>query len=343
MKRLRSLPSFRDLNQVVVGLVAMVVLAGAVVGAFAFGTLGLFENRYELSAAFTATGGIESGAGVRVAGVTVGEVTGVHPDFDRGQVVLTFEIDEGTELGTATRAEIAAATLLGGYYLRLSGPVEEPFLEDLPADDRRRRLPLEQTQGPASLIGTLSEATSAVRAVDLDAANEVLRQMAGATDRNADLVPRLVQSLSDIGTAVAGREEELRRLAEGGQRLTATLASRDAELVQLVDTATVLLDVLAARRDELATILGAGSDAVAELTATLTEHRASLDAALGDIHVLSDAIGRNIPVINESLAEAGPIFGLLANTLSEQGGFDVAAEGFVVSLSQLQALLGIAP
>ena len=53
--------SFRDRNQVVVGIVAMIVAAAFVTAAFAFGTLGLFRHRYDLSAVFTTTGGIECG------------------------------------------------------------------------------------------------------------------------------------------------------------------------------------------------------------------------------------------------------------------------------------------
>jgi phospholipid/cholesterol/gamma-HCH transport system substrate-binding protein len=333
--------SFRDRNQVVVGVLGLVCVAAAVAAVFAIGTLGLFEDEYELSAVFRDTGGIEKGADVRVAGVTVGRVTGIHPDYDAGQVVISFTVEHGVELGEDTRAEITAATLLGGYYLRLSGSPEAPFLEDLPTADPRRRLPLEQTQGPASLIGTLSETTTAIQAVDLDAVNQVLRELAGATDRNAELLPTLIQSLSDIGTTLAGREDELRRLAANSEQVTEALARRDGELVALVDTATVLLDQLAARRDELAAVLGDGSGAVAQLTATIVEHRASLDAVLTDIHVLAGAIGDNIPVINESLGDAGTIFTLLGRTLADTGGFDVAVEGFVVSLDQYRSLIDL--
>ena len=83
------------------------------------------------------------------------------------------------DLGPATRAEIASATLLGGYYLRLTGPVEEPYLEALPGADPRRRIPLERTTAPLSLVGTLSDTTRQVQALDIDAINDVLAQLAG--------------------------------------------------------------------------------------------------------------------------------------------------------------------
>ena len=339
--RLRDVPSLRDVDQAFMGIVAVVLVASLGLGAFAFGTLEVGGGGYSLSAVFPTTGGIEKGAEVRVAGVSVGEVTGVSPDFEAGQVVLRFEVDDDVDLGPDTRAEIAAATLLGGYYLRLSGPVEAPYLADLPADDARRRIPLERTTAPASLIRTLSDTTEQVEALDIEAINDVLRQVAGATDRNKDLVPQLVEHLTTAGAALQARDQELRELVANGQAIAGTLADRDAEIVELVDAATVLLDTLTARRDALATVLGTGSEAVADLTRTITEHRASIDAILADGHVLLDGVDSQIGTINTGLAYAGPVFELLGAVRGPEGGFDVAVEGFVATVDQLRGMLSI--
>ena len=340
-ERVRDLPSLRDVNQAMMGIVAVALVAALGLGAFAFGALDLTADRYALSAVFPTTGGIRTGADVRVAGVSVGEVTGVTPDFERGQVVLRFEVDRGIDLGPETEAEIAAATLLGGYYLRLSGPVEAPFLADLPGDDPRRRIPLERTRSPASLIGTLSDTTEQVKALDIESINEVLRQVAGATDRNKELLPQLVGHLTTAGAALQARDAELRELVANGQTIAGTLADRDAEIVRLVDAAAVLLETLTQRRDALATVLGEGSEAVAALSRTITEHRAAIDSVLADAHVLLDGVDRRIGELNTGLAYAGPVFELLGRVAGPAGGFDVSVEGFVGTLDQLRGLLAI--
>jgi phospholipid/cholesterol/gamma-HCH transport system substrate-binding protein len=340
-ERLRSLPSLRDVNQAVIGVVAVVLFIAAALSVFAYGALDLTANRYALSAVFPSTGGIGRGADVRVAGVSVGEVTGVEPDFDVGQVVVRFEVDHGVDLGPETRAEIASATLLGGYYLRLTGPVEEPFLEDLPGGDARRRIPLERTMAPLSLVGTLSDTTRQVQALDIDAINDVLVQLAGATERNKELVPQLIEHLTTVGAAIQSRDAELRELVTGGQRIAGTLAARDEEIGQLVDAADVLLQTLSQRRDELATVLGEGSEAVAALTRTITEHRASIDRILADAHVLLDGVDRSLGDLNTGLAYAGPVFQLLGAVAGTDGGFDVSVEGFVTTLDQLRGLLSL--
>lgn len=332
--RLPHLPSLRDMNQMTIGLLGIIAVAAVVTGVFAYGTVGAGGDRYELSAVFTDTGGMKTGAEVRVAGVSVGSVTGIEADFDRGQVVLTFEVDRGTELGADTRAEIAAATLLGGYYLRLSGPVGDDLLEE------GDRIGLDHTRNPLSLIGTLSDTTDLVEAIDIQSLNEVMAELADATNRNVDLVPQLLEDLNAIGAAVTAREQQVRTLLGNGEQITAALASRDQQLVQLIDAATVLLDTVTARRDELATVLGSGSDAVRQLTELITSHRAQLDSLLADAHIFLDRVGANIDTINEGLGNAATIISLLAATRNPTGGFDVATEGVIISNDQADAVFG---
>jgi phospholipid/cholesterol/gamma-HCH transport system substrate-binding protein len=276
-----------------------------------------------------------------VAGVPVGEVTGIHPDFEKGQVIVTFEVDEDVDLGPETSADISAATLLGGYYLRLQGPVERPYLASLAKDDPRRRIPLERTRTPVSLVGALSDTTTQLQTIDIDSINQVLAKVAGATHRNADVVPTILDSLSKVGAAISARDSELRTLVANAEQVSGTLADRDDEIVRLVDAADVLLRRLTERRDELATILGQGSEAVVTLTTTIQQHQAGIDRLLADAHVLLGRIQRNTGTINASLTWAGPLFEMLGATRAESGGFDVGVEGFIGTADQLRAMLGI--
>ena len=126
-----ALKSFRDRDPVVLGLVSVAVIALLLVAVFLTGSLGLLASRYTVTGVFTDTGGLHSGNDVKVAGIKVGEVTAVEPDFSRGTVLITWEVDSGVDLGPQTRAEARTSNILGGRYLRLTGPVAEPYLADL--------------------------------------------------------------------------------------------------------------------------------------------------------------------------------------------------------------------
>lgn len=333
--RLPQVKSFRDRNQVVVGAVGLLGVAVLVAAAFAFGTVKVFEHRYSVSATFDRTGGLETGADVRVAGVAVGTVTGIHPDFSLGQIVVELDVDHDIRLGVDTTAEIDAATLLGGYYLRLDGPVVAPFLGDLPASDPRRHIPLERTQGPVSLNQVLGDTTATVSAIDFKAANQVITDLANGASHTKDDLPTLIDSFATISAALAARDSDLRQLATNAAAVTQTVASKDQELAGLVDAAHTLLDQLAQRRDELSTLLGSGSDAVARMNALLSEHRAALDATLTDLQQLTARLADTVPAVNTSLAYAATSFPLIAGTLSPSGGFSVRGEGLLVSPGQI--------
>ena len=307
-----ALRSARDLNRRIVGVVSIVVILAAVAGAFAVGTLGLLDDRYEMSGVFSETAGLASGSKVRLAGVDVGEVTGVEPDFDAGQIVVTWEVDRGVHVGSDARAEIAIATLLGGQYLRLDDTAGGTSYADLPVEERR--IPIARTRVPHTIVSAVGDTTRAVGALDTDAINAVVADLAGLSERDGAALNRLVQDLGAVADAINQRDADLARLVENGQRVSATLASRDQQLLALLQHADVLLDQLVARRGELATILGDGSEAVQSLARVVEDNEAALDAMLADFHQISGVVQRQLPNINTSLAWAGPTYQDLSRT-----------------------------
>src|SRR5690606_33844187 len=104
--RLMAFKSLRDVNRRVVALISVTVLGAACALAFAVGELRLLERGYEMSGAFADTGGLKDGDDVRVAGVRVGRVLKVEPDFSQGHVVITWRVDAKVKLGLNTRADI---------------------------------------------------------------------------------------------------------------------------------------------------------------------------------------------------------------------------------------------
>ena len=323
--RPRNLRSFKDMSKTAVGLVSVGIIGGACVATFAIGQLGLLEDRYTMSGVFVDTGGIRSGDAVRVAGVDVGTVTGVNADFEEGHVVITWEVDRDVDLGTDTTAEIALGTLLGGEHLRLSSDPTEPYLSDLPAEERR--IPLERTSVPISVTEALGDTTRVVQELDTDQVNDVVAAFGDIATDTQEVAGELFTHLDQVASAIAAREADVSRLVDSSRTVTATLAERDEQLVALVDAAAVLLDQVALRRDELAAVLGEGSAAVQALSGVLAQHRGSLEAVLGDLHVAIEAAGRQLGPLNESLAWMGPTFSGISRAGAHGPWIDVVFEG----------------
>lgn len=317
LDRLKNLStfSFTDLNPVAVGVVTVAFAAALSTFAFAVGSLGLLDDTYSMSGVFPSSGGIREGDKVRLAGVQVGQVTAVEPDFEQGYVVVTWDVESGIEVGSRAEAEISLATLLGGRYLRLDGPVNEPFMEDLDVEDRR--IPLERTRLPFDVQDALGEATTTLDAIDAPTVDELVNQFADLASDNASSFEPLLEDVSSLATMLNTRKESIDALLDQTNTLTSTLADKDEALVQLIDQAGSLLDEVARRRDQIHNLLGSGNAAVTELDRLISTNRTSLDAILSDLHETTTRLEPRLPELNETLAVLGPaLVGLDSSTLN---------------------------
>lgn len=303
--RLREL-SFQDVNPILLGAISIGLIFAVIAGVFAVGTLGLLRSRYEMSGVFTDSAGARPGDVVRVAGLDVGKINAVQPDFTVGQVIITWEVDQDVRLGPKTTAELATATLLGGIYIRLGGQVVEPYMASVPT--KQRRIPLERTKTPSSVTDVLNKTTTAVQQLDVTKVDTLLNQLGDLTLDNGQDIGQLAQDLATVAAAINQRQTQLEQLLASTQQITATLASKDQALAVLVDNASVLLDEIARRRDGLATLLGAGAEVVTTLSNLITEHRTQLQAIIDDVHATLAVTDAHLPELNRELAFLGPTF-----------------------------------
>jgi phospholipid/cholesterol/gamma-HCH transport system substrate-binding protein len=312
---------FTEMNRRSVGIVAVSIILSLCIAAFAVGSLDLLEHRYEVRAVFPDAAGLKTGSLVRLAGVDVGEVTGLEADRRAGQVVVTFEVDDDVKLGPDTTARVALSTLLGGQYIRLADVAGSPRLADQAVEDRR--IPLSRTSIPFSVTETFNAATDVVDAIDTDAVNDMVTEFADLATDSGPRVERVLRALTDVSRAFNQRQGAIRDLLDQSETLTATLAEKDEAIAALIDSSNIVLDQIADRRTELATILGDGSDAVARLAAIVTSRRAQLEAILEDLDIVTDAVATHQDDVDTILAWSGPTYQQVAAIASHGPYIDV--------------------
>jgi phospholipid/cholesterol/gamma-HCH transport system substrate-binding protein len=294
------------MNPYIVGLVSILVLGALTGAAFGVGLLHLLEHTYDLHAEFSDASGLKTGDSVRVAGVKVGRVTDIRADRQKGLVIVDLVVNHGTHLGPGTEADIALETLLGAKYIRLKGPVAKPYLEDLPSNDSRRTITVDRTSAPFDVFKLTRIATENIKSLDTTELNKLINDFADITQGKQQSVADLVQGLDKVSTAIASRDAELSQLLDRADTISATLADKDQTLVALIDQSKKILDLLASRRDELARALGAGSDAVTELSQIIGDHEVQLDRILSTLHPTLDVVSANQDNVNTMLAWLGP-------------------------------------
>jgi phospholipid/cholesterol/gamma-HCH transport system substrate-binding protein len=299
--------SFRDRNPYAVGLISVLIIAGATGFAFAVGLLHLFEKSYTVEVEFSNSGGLRAGADVAVAGIDVGRVGDIDTDRARGLVLVELIIDEGVEVRDGVQAEIVLETLLGGRTVHLRDAMEgDRLLSELPKE--QRVIPVERSRTPFDVFEFLRVSTEGVQQLDTEALNSLVEQLADVTEGRREDFSTLINAIDEVGGAIAGRDLELGELIEQSETLTATLADRDDTLAALIDQSQAILELVAARRDELALALGEGATAVQGLSDILERNQAAIDRIADNLHPTLEVVEANMDDIDRGLAWAGPGF-----------------------------------
>jgi phospholipid/cholesterol/gamma-HCH transport system substrate-binding protein len=324
------LPSLRDVNRRTVAIVSIAVLAAACAFTYAAGQLKLFSDGYQMSGVFTDTAGLKRNDDVRVAGVKVGSITSVRPDFAHGDIVITWRVDHDVTLGAATRADVRTATLLGGRYLRLSGPIGRPYMADVPA--ARRRIPPARTSVPVTVTDAIAGATHLTGSLDAKAIDKLLTETAKIKTPSSRQLRQMLANFRALATTFNDEYPDIQRLIANSRSVTGTLAAKDAELTRIVTASQTLLATLVRHRDELTATIGQSNRTVRTLTDIIAKNQRQLDTLLSDLHLLTTRLAPNMQALNTDFALLGPTFAQLAN-IKGNGPW---MEGMITGLGPLQ-------
>lgn len=115
-----------------VGLFLMAALASLMILAFKVsGLTGFFKSdSYAITAVFDDIGQLKVRSAVKIGGVTVGEVTGIHLDKQTFRAVVTMNINSKVnDIPSDSSAAILTAGLLGDNYIAISPMYSNEFLK----------------------------------------------------------------------------------------------------------------------------------------------------------------------------------------------------------------------
>jgi len=296
--------AFRERNPYVIGITSVLVLAALTGLAFSVGILHLLEKTYPVKAEFTDAAGIRSGATVRVAGVKAGRITGIKADRNHGKVVISMVVNKGVHLGPDTHAEVALETLLGTRFVRLSGPVVKPYLEDEP--ESARTIPNDRTKTPFDIFDLTKIGTKSIEATDTAKLNQFIKDLANITEGKHDQLAQLLDGVNKVSTAVNDREGQLRQLLDRFDQLSGLLAEKDQTLVSLIDQSQGILNLVEQRRNDIASGLNTTDQLTASLSGLLSANKGLLNSILATLHPTLDVITKNQQHVDAALSWLGP-------------------------------------
>jgi phospholipid/cholesterol/gamma-HCH transport system substrate-binding protein len=281
-------PKFKPLaerNRMTVGIVGTLILTLSVVAVFSYDKIPFLNGTSDYSAYFAEAGGIKAGSDVRVSGLDVGRVSGIH--LAGTKVLVDFTVRDGVDLGNRTEAAIKTETVLGTKFLELTprgdGALAGP-------------IPLERTKSPYDLPDALGDLTTTISALD---------------------TTQLSSALTTLADTFKDTPPDLKIALEGVARFSDTLNNRDAALRNLLTNANTVTAVLAKRSDQIAGLVANANALLAELLL----QRNSVDALMNNLtavsHQISALVNDNRTQLKPAVDKLNGVLGILDNRKKE--------------------------
>ncbi|MFI0236415.1 MCE family protein [Streptomyces sp. NPDC016845] len=313
LRRPRMKP-VKERNPVAVAVVGLVVLALLGLAAVNATSLPVIGGGTGYTADFTEAAGLDDGDEVRIAGVKVGEVTGVG--LDGNKVKVSFDIEsDSTWIGDRTTAAIAIKTLLGEKYVALDpvgGERQDPGAR-IPVS--RTTSPYDVTEAFEDLSGTIDQIDTKQLAASFETISETFK------DSPPD-VRAAVKGLSALSKTVSSRDTELAQLLAGSKKLTRTLQTKQSSFETLIDDGGSLLGELKQRRAAIKALLSGSQALGRELGGLVADNEKQLGPTLQALGRVTDVLEKNQGKLDKTLALVGPYYRLVGNSLGNGRWFD---------------------
>lgn len=302
----------RERNPVAVALVGLFVLALVAVAAYRADALPYIGGGTTYDADFTESAGLGDGDEVRIAGVKVGEVTGVALDGDK--VKVSFKV-ESAWIGDASTVGIAIKTLLGEKYLAVD-PLGNA------RQDPHERIPASRTTSPYDVTQAFNGLGETIGAIDTRQLAKSFETISATFKDSPPDVKSAADGLSALSRTVSERDAQLATLLKGSKQLTKTLAGKKSSFETLLQDGNLLLGEIQARRDSIHLLLTGTRDLGTQLTGLVADNNKQLKPTLDALGRVTAVLQKNRKSLDKVLSMAGTYNRLVGNTLGNGRWFD---------------------
>jgi virulence factor Mce-like protein len=248
------------------------------------------------TARFLQAAALKTGNPVTVAGIPVGEVTGMKLAGDHVEAKLKVRND--VALGQDSRAIIKVTTILGSRYLALQ-PAGSGSLPDNTFD-------LSQTEVPYDLQEALADVTTTYEQVDTDQFARTLGILGEQMRGLPEVVPQALTNTHTLSTIIADRRDQLGSLLKTTELVSTTLRRQQSAIGQLVTQGNDLVGEFVARRASFRALMASLTNLVETLSGIVIDDRPELENLLVNLRELSDMLGKHDDLLRSTL-QAGPV------------------------------------
>lgn len=293
--------AFAERNKIAIAVIGLTVMALAFLTTLNAAALPVIGGGQTHEAYFAEAGGIRPGNEVRVAGIKVGEVTGLKLEGDK--VLVTFRVKDA-ELGDETRAAVRLKTTLGQKYLALD-PLGEGELD--------KPIPVDRTTTPYDVQAAFSDLSDTIADIDTDQLAQSLDVLSAAFQDTPEELRGTLEGLTDLSRVVADRDDEIARLLAATKEVSGTLAERNGEFAKLIQDGDLLLKELASRRETVQALLRGSAELGTQVRGLVKDNEKTLRPALDKLDKVAEILQNNQDELESALKKLGPYYRALAS------------------------------
>jgi phospholipid/cholesterol/gamma-HCH transport system substrate-binding protein len=252
------------------------------------GNLSPFKDVYSVNAVFSDATGILVGDPVKIAGVTVGKVTGF--EVDQGRAIVTMEVEGDVELPENVIADIKYRNLLGQRTVNLERP-ESPSTEPLAEDGT---IPVENTKPALDLALVFNNLRPIIQSTNPEEINTVARALLKVFKGREDDFAATLGNIGAVTSTLSERDQRLARLVTDLNDLTKVLNSQKGNIRVSLDRFTELMESLADVTPTVERVVDQLDDASGRFGGLITRNRSNIDQELADLNVLLTIVDENL-------------------------------------------------
>jgi len=298
-----------------------------------YNRLPLVGNSDVIHADFAEAGGLKGGDLVMISGAEVGKVRSVH--LDGNNVVADLVLTGGApKLGGSTKARIITITLLG----RAAVELVPGGTGTLKAGDT---IPRERTTSPYNITSALNELTTTTQSIDKEQLAAALRESTGTLDGTKDDIGPALRGITQVSSAVATNDEELRSLLARASRVTDVLSNRNDKIDTLLGSGGSLLKELDARQDVVVRLLASVKELSAQLSGVVGENKATIGPALDQLNSIVNVLNANKASLQGALTGLNGYATAFGEAVSTGPWFDAYIHNLTAPSSLVPILSGV--
>ena len=254
-----------------------------------------FAGKKEYHALFVDATGVVQGDDVRIAGVKVGSVESIEVK-DQTRALVTFTVEEGTELNESTHAAIRYRNLVGQRYISLTQEAGEAA-----AIGEGDTIPVEQTSPALDLTVLFNGFKPLFQALSPDDVNKLSFEVVQVFQGEGGTLESLLGHTASITQTLADRDQVIGDLIDNLDYVLDHVADRDDQLSNLIQSFRTLIGGLKDDREAILTSLDGISDLSVQTAELIKGIRPSFVEDVKQLRRFAGNVDRNKAELDRAL------------------------------------------